>query len=146
VTVEQPEPGISSTPPLWRCLAGLGRPDRGAAIGGRSHTIGAAQGRLLADAVATSAHQFQPAIEYAVDRGGLFGGWTTTCGSSGATAHRRPASSIRKSAPSPGSSAAPPPRACRIAYTDLLRQQAALDVGAPAPWTAEVVLRRLSRR
>jgi len=113
--------------------------------GGDPHTIGAAQGRLLGSAVADATRGFRAAIEDSVDRGGLFGGWTH--GMKVAWRHRfiddgipdaqkRAIAGVVR-----GAAAAGAP----VTYQTLIRQQAALDVGAPAPWTAETGLRQLTR-
>jgi hypothetical protein len=112
---------------------------------GDPHTIGAAQGRLLGRAVADGTRSFQPAIDHSVDNGGLFGGWTH--GMKVAWRHRfiddgipdaqkRAIAGLVRGARSAGAA---------VSYETLLREQASLDVGAPAPWTAEVGLRQLSR-
>ena len=112
---------------------------------GDPHATAAAQGRLLAREVATAARQFQPAIDESVDRGGLFGGWThgmrvawrhRFIDDGVADGHERAVAGLVRGARAGGAG---------VAYADLLRQQAALDVGAPAPWTAERGLGQLSR-
>ncbi len=140
VTVEQPEPG--SPPRLHYGTATLAWAGPIAVLraDGDPHTIGAAQGRLLAQSVATSAHQFQTAIEYAVPAGWTHGmrvEWRHRFIDDGMLdPQKRAIAGVIRGAAGAGTS---------IAYADLLRQQASLDVGAPAPWTAETVLRRLSR-
>lgn len=145
VVTEQPEPG--SPPRLTYGDASLTwvGPIAVLRAAGDPHTIGAAQGRLLGARVAASARTFQSTIEYAVDQGGWFGGWTHDMRV--AWRHRF----VDDGIPEPlrralagvvrGTAAAGAP----VGYDSLLRQQAALDVGAPAPWTRERALRRLSR-
>jgi hypothetical protein len=112
---------------------------------GDPHTIGAAQGRLLGARVADTARLFQPAIDTSVDRSGLLGGWTHAMkvawrhrfiDDGVPDAQKRATAGLVRGAAAAGAG---------VPYADLLRQQAALDVGAPAPWTAEVGLRQLSR-
>jgi hypothetical protein len=114
-------------------------------VAGDPHALGAAQGRLLGREAAAAAATVQPAIDAAAGRDGLLGGWTR--GMRIAWRHRF----IDDGIPEPqrrlvaglvrGARAAGVP----LAYDDLLRQQAALDVGPPAPWTAQPGPGRLSR-
>jgi isopenicillin-N N-acyltransferase like protein len=112
---------------------------------GDAVAIGAAHGRLLGGAVAAVAAQFAPSIEQSVGEGGMLGGltrdmriaWQHRFVDDGlAESHRRGLSALAAGA---GASGAP------VSYSDLVRQQAALDVGVAASWTDESALRQLTR-
>ncbi len=107
---------------------------------GDPHTIGAAQGRLLGARVAQAARQFQPAIDESVAPGwwhAMRVAWRHRFVDDGVPDHQKRAiAGVVRGAGQAGAG---------VSYESLLRQQAALDVGAPAPWTAEVGLRQLSR-
>lgn len=145
VAMAQPEPG---SPPRLRygeaSLAWAG-PIAVLRASGDPHTIGAAQGRLLAAQVGASAASFRSAIDESVDRSGLTGGLTHDMRV--AWRHRfvddgipdpfkRAIAGVVRGAAGGG---------VEIGFEGLLRQQAAIDVGAPAPWTAETGLRQLTR-
>jgi hypothetical protein len=145
VVTAQPEPG--SPPRLEYGEASLtwAGPIAVVRAAGDPHTIGAAHGRLLAGRVVESATQFQSAIDHAVGPGGWFGGWTYDMRVAWRhrflddgipDLHRRAIAGLVRGAAATGA---------RLSYEDVLRQQAALDVGAPAPWSHEVRLRRISR-
>ncbi len=145
VVTTQPEPG--SPPRLVYGDASLtwAGPIAVLRAAGDPHTIGAAQGRLLGARVTTSATQFQSAIDHAVERGGWFGGltydvriaWRHRFVDDGIPdLQRRTIAGVIRGAAAAGA---------RLSYESLLRQQAALDVGTPAPWSHEVLLRRMSR-
>lgn len=112
--------------------------------------LGAAHGRLLGGSIAEVAAQFQPAIDQSIlagphDDGGLTGGltrdmriaWRHRFVDDGVTdGHRRGLAAMVRGAA--GSHAT-------IAYSDLLRQQATLDVGVAARGTDEAELRQFAR-
>ena len=100
---------------------------------GDAHAIGAAHGRLLAPLVAAAARATQPSIEATVSDDGLFGGWTHDMRLSWrwrfiddglVEADRRMVAGMKRGAAASGVS---------LSFDDVLRHQAALDVGEPAP-------------
>ncbi|MCE9576210.1 MAG: hypothetical protein K8W52_23880 [Deltaproteobacteria bacterium] len=103
---------------------------------GDAHTLGAAQGRLLADRLAAAVASMAPGLDAAVGEGGLFSGthgmrvaWRYRFIDDGLPEdQRRVVAGIARGAERGGA---------EIDFEDLLRDQAALDVAMPAPWSSE---------
>ncbi|MGE5182067.1 MAG: C45 family autoproteolytic acyltransferase/hydrolase [Acidobacteriota bacterium] len=100
---------------------------------GDAHAIGAAHGRLLGPLVAACARATEPSIEATVSDDGWLGGLTHNMRLSWrwrfiddglVEADRRLVAGMQRGAAASGAS---------IAFADLLRQQAAIDLGEPAP-------------
>lgn len=112
--------------------------------GGESFAIGAAHGRLLADRFPAISAAFAPLID------GVAGGeawfewtlrmrldWRLRFVDDGVPeSYRRDLAGMARGAGASGVS---------LSYQQLVRQHAALDLGLPAPWTAESVSRRVAR-
>jgi hypothetical protein len=105
---------------------------------GEAHAMGAAQGRLLAPFIAPVIHAAKASIEATVTDEGLFGGFTHNSRLAWrwrfiddglSDTDRRSIAGITRGA---GASGVP------LAFEDVLRTQAVLDVGAPAPRSGEV--------
>ncbi len=115
-------------------------------LSGEPFALGAAHGRLAADDVARVATSIEPTIAATVRREGWFAGftyparlrWQHRYADDGIPGHQlmEVAAIVRGAA---ASRAAPP------SYQTLLRQQTALDVGVPAPWSSGAALHALSR-
>ncbi|MBK9029753.1 MAG: hypothetical protein IPL61_00165 [Myxococcales bacterium] len=112
---------------------------------GEPFAIGAAQGRLLAARLPAMAAALAPSIDALAGSGGWFGGltsgmrkdWRLRFVDDGVTEpHRRALAGLTRGASQSG---------VRLSYTEALRDAAVLDVGLPAPWTAEVQTRNLTR-
>lgn len=104
---------------------------------GESHAIGAAHGRLLAPFIASVVHAAQPSIEATVSDDGMLGGlthnmrlaWRWRFIDDGVSdADRRMIAGITRGAGASG---------VHVAFENVLRNQAVLDVGAPAPRSGE---------
>ena len=112
---------------------------------GEPFAIGAAQGRLLAARLPAMADALAPSIDALAGNGGWLGGltagmrkdWRLRFIDDGVTEpHRRALAGLTRGAAASG---------VRLAYAEALRGAAVLDVGLPAPWTAEVQTRNLTR-
>lgn len=109
---------------------------------GEPFAIGAAHGRLLAERLPAMAATLAPSIDaLAGGSGWLSAGmrkdWRLRFIDDGVTEpHRRALAGLTRGASLSGVS---------LAYTEALRDAAVLDVGLPAPWTAEVQTRNLTR-
>ncbi len=105
---------------------------------GDAHAIGAAHGRLLAPLVAATARATEPSIEATVSDDGWLGGFTHNMRLAWrwrfiddglVEADRRLIAGMQRGAAASGAS---------VAFADLLRQQAAIDLGEPAPGTGSL--------
>lgn len=108
---------------------------------GEPFVIGAAQGRLLAARLPAMARAFQPSLDEIAGRGGWLSGmrldWRLRFVDDGVPEpHRRALAGLVRGARASGVS---------LSYRDALRDAAALDIGLPAPWTAEAQTRNLTR-
>ncbi|MEZ4404818.1 MAG: hypothetical protein R3B06_32820 [Kofleriaceae bacterium] len=112
---------------------------------GEPFTIGAAQGRLLADHLGPTARAMAPSIDGLAGAGGWLGGvtagmrkdWRLRFIDDGINdRHRRGLAGLVRGAAASGAG---------LSYAETLRQAAVFDVGVPAPWTAEVATRNLTR-
>jgi hypothetical protein len=100
---------------------------------GDPHAIGAAEGRLLAADVAAVARSFAAPMDGAIGGGALTHGmrvaWRYRFLDDGMPEdQRRAIAGVVRGAEKSG---------VEVAYQDLVRDQAALDVGVPAPWSGE---------
>jgi hypothetical protein len=114
-------------------------------VAGDAHAMGAAHGRLLAPALASTVHAAGPSIENTVSYDGLFGrsthgmrlAWRWRFVDDGMIeADRRMIAGVVRGAAASG---------VDIGYDELLRDQAVLDVGAPSPRTGEVEQHSIAR-
>ena len=105
---------------------------------GDAHAIGAAHGRLLAPLLAAMVRAQAPSIERTVTDDGLLGGWTHDLrlawrwrfiDDGMGDADRRMVAGMTRGAAASG---------IALPFEDLLRDQAVLDVGEPAPQTGEL--------
>jgi isopenicillin-N N-acyltransferase-like protein len=112
---------------------------------GEPFAIGAAHGRLLAAQIPANVKAFTPTLTGLAGSGGLFGDWTRGMrvdwrlrfvDDGTPDPHRRALAGIVRGARQSG---------VGVEYAALLRTTAALDIGMPARWTAEVESRRLTR-
>ncbi len=112
---------------------------------GEPFAIGAAHGRLLADALPANARAVGPNLDGLAGPGGLLGDWTRGMrvdwrlrfvDDGTPDPHRRGLAGMVRGARQSGVS---------VDYATFLRTTAALDIGVPAPWTAEAQSRRLTR-
>ncbi len=108
---------------------------------GEPFAVGAAQGRLLAARLPAMARALQPTLDAIAGRGGWLSGmrldWRLRFVDDGVPeAHRRALAGLVRGARASGVS---------LSYRDALRDLVALDVGLPAPWTAEAQTRNLTR-
>ncbi|HVV85325.1 MAG TPA: C45 family autoproteolytic acyltransferase/hydrolase, partial [Kofleriaceae bacterium] len=112
---------------------------------GEPFTIGAAHGRLLASWLPAVGRSLAPTIDGIAGSGGTFGRWTRGMrkdwrlrfvdnGFTGAA--KKALAGLLRGARASG---------VDLDYADLLRQEAALDLGVPAPWSAEADHRGLTR-
>ncbi|HVK75638.1 MAG TPA: C45 family peptidase [Kofleriaceae bacterium] len=144
IELDQPTPGA---PPRLRwgdaSLAMLG--DLAVVrAGGEPFAIGAAHGRLVGERLAATWQAARPTIE-GVAGGGHWFAWTRRMRLDWRLRfvddgipehHRRALAGMMRGARQSGAS---------IGYRELVRATAALDIGVPAPWTAEAQSRRLAR-
>lgn len=113
-------------------------------LAGDPHQIGAARGRLLGAPVALSERALHDSIGHAIDRGGWFGDttyaarlrWRFRLLDDGIPGHHlvEVAGQVRGAARS----------GADIGYEDAVRARAAIDVGAPLPWSVGADLRALT--
>ena len=108
---------------------------------GEPFAIGAAQGRLLAARLPAMARAWQPTLEAIAGRGGWLAGmrldWRLRFVDDGVPeSYRRALAGLVRGARASGVS---------LSYRDALRDAVALDIGLPAPWTAEAQTRNLTR-
>lgn len=108
---------------------------------GEPFAIGAAQGRLLAERLPAVRRALQPSLVEIAGRGGWLAGmrldWRLRFVDDGVPdAHRRSLAGLVRGARASGVS---------LGYQDVLRDAAVLDIGLPAPWTAEAQTRNLTR-
>lgn len=112
---------------------------------GDAHTIGAAHGRLLAPWLPAAVRATEPSIDATVGRSGWFGGsthgmrlaWRWRFIDDGLSEHdRRMVAGMARGAEASGTS---------LAYEDLVRAQAVIDIGEPSPRTAEADDHSLAR-
>lgn len=113
---------------------------------GDPHTLGASHGRLLGAAVSQVADGFSPTITHTVSRGGFFGRftygtrlrWGHRYIDDGIPGHQllEIAGVLRGAKKSAGRAPG---------WESFVRQQAALDVGVPAPWSSGNALRAVAR-
>jgi len=146
VVVVQPEPGARPRLVYGEASLAWAGPIAVLRAGGDPHTIGAAQGRLLAAQVAEAARAFRTAVDESVGPGGLFGGWTHEMrvawrhrfvDDGVPDPHKRAIAGVVRGAGAGGAS---------IGFDGLLRQQAAIDVGAPAPVLTTALYERFTSR
>jgi isopenicillin-N N-acyltransferase like protein len=113
--------------------------------GGEPFAIGAAQGRLLADRLPPMMAATAPSIDALAGSGGWFDGvtrglrldWRLRFVDDGVTeAHRRGLAGLIRGAAASG---------VHRSYSELLRDATVLDIGLPAPSTAEAQTRNLTR-
>ncbi len=113
--------------------------------GGEPFAIGAAHGRLLAERLPAVVGSLAPTIDAIIGNSGMFGRWTRGMRKEwrlrfvddGFTdAHRKGLAGMLRGARASGVS---------LSYASLIREEAALDIGMPAPWTAEADRRGLTR-
>jgi hypothetical protein len=112
---------------------------------GDAHAIGAAHGRLLAPLLPATVHAIAPSIENTVSYDGLLGGtthgirlaWRWRFVDDGMIeADRRMVAGLARGAMASG---------VELAFDDLLRDQAMLDVGAPSPRSPEADQHSIAR-
>ena len=108
---------------------------------GEPFAIGAAQGRLLAERLPPMARAVTPCLEAIAGRGGWLAGmrldWRLRFVDDGVPEpHRRALAGLVRGARASG---------VALSYRDALRASAVLDIGRPAPWTAEAETRNLTR-
>lgn len=145
VALYQPTPGAA---PLLRwddaTLATLGDLAVLRATG-EPFTIGAAHGRLLAARLPAVVRSLAPTIDGVAGSGGTFGRWTRGMRKDWRLRfvddgfpepHRKALAGLLRGARASG---------VGLDYAALIREEAALDIGVPAPWTAEADRRGLTR-
>ncbi len=114
-------------------------------VAGEAHVIGAAQGRLLAPWLPAVVAAATPSIEHTVSDDGLFGSTTHTMRLAWrwrfiddglVDQDRRMVAGMTRGAEASG---------VNVSFTDLVRSQAVLDVGAPSPRTDEAEQKSLAQ-
>ncbi|MGE0404052.1 MAG: C45 family autoproteolytic acyltransferase/hydrolase [Kofleriaceae bacterium] len=114
-------------------------------VAGDAHTVGASHGRLLAPWLAAFVRARAPSIEGTVTDEGWFGGWTHNMRLAWrwrfiddglVDTDRRMLAGMTRGAAASG---------VHLAFEDLVRDQAVLDVGVPSPRTDEAEQKSLSQ-
>jgi hypothetical protein len=112
---------------------------------GEPHAVGAAHGRLLAAQVGAVAAPLSAAIRDAVPEGGLIAGWFRGMRTEWRYRFLDDGETDRDRAMVAGIARGASAGGTSVGYVTLLRDQAALDVGAPSAATAEGEQRTLAR-
>lgn len=114
-------------------------------VAGEPFAIGAAHGRFLAERLPPVVRSLAPTIDGVAGSSGTFGGWTRGMrkdwrlrfvDNGFPEPYRKGLAGMMRGARASG---------VALDYASLLRQEVALDIGLPAPWTAESDRRGLTR-